>query len=258
MDTDVRCCPALAQRFRHQCKLHWQNSGDYLCVKVDRLTKTKKQTYCNLELFRAREKAIPIQTVEIRDTVTAFAWEPKGDRFAVITSNDPALGSDLVGANIKSAISFYQLDTRKGDFVQLKSIDGKTCNRIFWSPRGRHVVFATLGSTTKFDLEFWDVDFDRESRQASAQDAPQSGAAPSGSGVTLLTTIEHYGMTHVEWDPSGRYCVAVGSTWLGTVSYFTINFLSFECLSRVEEARGRERGREHELDDTENSSTDID
>ena len=138
-----------------QCKLHWQNSGDYLCVKVDRLTKTKKATYCNLEVFRVREKAIPIQVIEIKDTVTSFAWEPKGDRFALITSNDPSLASELVGNTVKTSINFYQLDPRKGDFIALKSFDQKTCNSIFWSPRGRHVVFATLGSTSKFDLEFW-------------------------------------------------------------------------------------------------------
>jgi len=196
------------------CKLHWQNSGDYLCVKVDRLTKTKKATYCNLEVFRVREKAIPIQVIEIKDTVTAFAWEPKGDRFALITTNDPALGQEIIGSTLRTSIHFYQLDTRKGDFISLQNFDQKTCNRIFWSPRGRHVVFATLGSTTKFDLEFWDVDLDRENRQ---QDAAVSREAPTGSGITLLTTVEHYGMTSVEWDPSGRYVAAVGSIWLGSM-----------------------------------------
>ena len=201
-----------------QCKLHWQDSGDFLCVKVDRLTKTKKATYCNLEVFRVREKAIPIQVIEIKDTVTAFAWEPKGDRFALITSNDPTLGQELIGSTIRTSINFYQLDPRKGDFVHLKSFDQKTCNRIFWSPRGRHVVFGTLGSTTKFDLEFWDVDLDRDIRQQGAVDTVIGKDPPTGSGVTLLSSVEHYGMTGVEWDPSGRYVVAIGSIWLGSVS----------------------------------------
>lgn len=204
-----------------QCKLHWQDSGDYLCVKVDRLTKTKKATYCNLEVFRVREKAIPIQVVEIKDTVTAFAWEPKGDRFALITSSDPNLGNEIAASTIKSAISFYQLDARKGDFIQLKYVDGQSCNRIFWSPRGRHVVFATLGSTSKFDLDFWDVDLDRENRQPG-QDAASSREAPSGAGVAQLNIIEHYGMTGVEWDPSGRFVVAAGSIWLGSVSLYQL------------------------------------
>ena len=180
------------------------------------MTKTKKATYCNLEVFRVREKAIPIQVIEIKDTVTAFAWEPKGDRFALITTSDPNLASEVAASTLKTAVSFYQLDPRKGDFIQLRSFDGQTCNRIFWSPRGRHVVFATLGSNSRFDLGFWDVDLDKESRQSD--NAANSRDPPSGAGVTLINSIEHYGMTGVEWDPSGRYVVAAGSTWLGSVS----------------------------------------
>merc|ERR1711931_256551 len=41
------------------CKMHWQKTGDYLCVKVERYTKSKKGVYYNLELFRMAEKNIP-------------------------------------------------------------------------------------------------------------------------------------------------------------------------------------------------------
>jgi len=50
------------------------------------------------------------------DTVTAFAWEPKGDRFGIVTSNDPNLGNPGPGITIKYNVVFYQLDSRKGDF----------------------------------------------------------------------------------------------------------------------------------------------
>jgi len=56
------------------CKMHWQSSGDFLCVKVDRHTKTKKTTYTDFELFRIREKGIPIEQLEIKETIVAFAW----------------------------------------------------------------------------------------------------------------------------------------------------------------------------------------
>ena len=49
-----------------QCKLYWQNQGDFLCVKVDRHTKTKKSTFCNLEIFRVREKDYPVEVVELK------------------------------------------------------------------------------------------------------------------------------------------------------------------------------------------------
>lgn len=48
------------------CKLHWQPSGDYLAVKVDRHTKTKKSTFVNFEIFRIREKGIPVDVLEAK------------------------------------------------------------------------------------------------------------------------------------------------------------------------------------------------
>lgn len=53
----------------------------------------------------------------LSDAVTAFAWEPKGERFVLITTNDPNQGAP--GVLLKSAVAFYGFDSRKGDFLQL-------------------------------------------------------------------------------------------------------------------------------------------
>lgn len=45
------------------------------------------------------------------DTVTDFAWESRGHRFAIVTSNDPNLGNAGPGITIKTEIHFYQLET---------------------------------------------------------------------------------------------------------------------------------------------------
>jgi translation initiation factor 3 subunit B len=58
-----------------QCKLYWQNQGDFLCVKVDRHTKTKKSIFCNLEIFRVREKDYPVEVVELKGTALEFCEE---------------------------------------------------------------------------------------------------------------------------------------------------------------------------------------
>lgn len=44
------------------------------------------------------------------DTVTDFAWEPRGERFAIVTSSDPNLGNVGPGIAIKTEVIFYQLD----------------------------------------------------------------------------------------------------------------------------------------------------
>merc|ERR1712225_134127 len=80
----------LAARSRTQveAKMHWQSEGDYLCLLVTKLSKTGKKGATNLEIFRIREKNIPVDIVEVRGTVKTFAWETAGNRFAVITTDD--------------------------------------------------------------------------------------------------------------------------------------------------------------------------
>ena len=46
-------------------------------------------------------------------SVIDFAWEPRGDRFVIISSNDPNLGNPGPGITIKSDVSFYQLEKGK-------------------------------------------------------------------------------------------------------------------------------------------------
>jgi len=54
------------------------------------------------------------------------------------------------------------------------------------------VVLATVGSSTKSELEFWDPDF-------NAEEGKKEGAGDS-SGIQHLGTADHYGVTDVEWD----------------------------------------------------------
>ncbi|KAI1796036.1 translation initiation factor eIF-3b [Ganoderma leucocontextum] len=192
-----------------ECKLYWQNQGDFLCVKVDRHTKTKKSIFCNLEIFRVREKDFPVEVVELKDTVTDFSWEPKGERFALVSSSDPNLGNPGPGITIKTDVSFYQHERSKGNFKLLKTLSGRTSNTVRWSPRGRHVVLATVGSSSKSELEFWDLDFNVEETRREA--------APWGSGIQHLGTADHYALTDAEWDPSGRYLATSASAWRHTL-----------------------------------------
>ncbi|KZT30474.1 translation initiation factor eIF-3b [Neolentinus lepideus HHB14362 ss-1] len=195
-----------------ECKIYWQNQGDFLCVRVDRHTKTKKTLFCNLEIFRVREKDYPVEVVELKDTVLEFSWEPKGERFAIVSSSDPNLGNPGPGITIKTDVNFFQLHKQKGDFRLLRNLPGRTSNTIRWSPRGRFVLLATVGSSSKSELEFWDLDFNTEDvgRKETVKDE-------WGSGIQHLGTADHYGVTDAEWDPSGRYLATHASAWRHTL-----------------------------------------
>ncbi|ORY82509.1 eukaryotic translation initiation factor 3 [Protomyces lactucae-debilis] len=188
------------------CKMHWQSAGDYLCIKVDRHTKSKKGSFTNMEIFRINEKNIPVEVIEIKETIIEFAWEPKGARFAVIQTMDPNLGQP--NTTLKTVLAFYAFESSKAraeaNFKLVRSVDRKTVNTLHWAPKGRFLVAATLGSSTTFDLEFWDVDFEGDKKDDERDFA---------ANLQCLATAEHYGVTDLQWDPSGRYVVTSSSVW---------------------------------------------
>ncbi|EEB09532.1 translation initiation factor eIF3b [Schizosaccharomyces japonicus yFS275] len=183
------------------CKLYWQSHGDYMCVKVDRHTKTKKSTFSNLEIFRVREKNTPVEVIDLKEVVLNFAWEPKSDRFAIFSANDQSLGSP----NLKTNLSFYGLEKKKNTpsvFRHIATFEKKSLNSLFMNPKGRFLAAATLGSSTQYDLEFYDMDFESEKKENE-----------NLANIQLIGSAEHFGMTDIEWDPSGRYLTTSSTIW---------------------------------------------
>ncbi|XP_065858232.1 eukaryotic translation initiation factor 3 subunit B-like [Euphorbia lathyris] len=157
------------------CKMYWQSNGDYLAVNVDRYTKSKRTTYTGFELFRIKERDIPIEVLELdnkNDKIIAFAWEPKGHRFAVIHGDSP-----------RPDVSFYSMRTahNSGRVSKLTTLKGKQANALFWSPAGHYIILAGLKGFNG-QLEFFNVD-----------------------ELETMGTTEHFMATDIDWDPTGRY-----------------------------------------------------
>ncbi|KAF2454974.1 eukaryotic translation initiation factor 3 subunit B [Lineolata rhizophorae] len=187
-------------------KLHWQSQAAYVCVKVDRHSKSKKSLATNLEIFRVQEKGVPVEVVDsIKDTVINFAWEPKGDRFVLITAGEVPANAAVPP---KTAVSFFCPEKTKGsavgNFRHIRTIDRKNSNAIYWSPKGRFVVVATVHSQQSFELDFWDLDFEGEKEEKDKD---------LTANLQLMSTAEHYGVTDVEWDPTGRYVATCASAF---------------------------------------------
>eukprot|EP01012_Entosiphon_sulcatum_P040546 TRINITY_DN54217_c0_g1_i1.p1 TRINITY_DN54217_c0_g1~~TRINITY_DN54217_c0_g1_i1.p1 ORF type:complete len:652 (-),score=142.64 TRINITY_DN54217_c0_g1_i1:65-2020(-) len=155
-------------------RMHWQSEGHFLCVKVDRCAKgsKEKRKVTNFELFRLRSATQPIavDVVELTDEVVAFAWEPKGLRFAIIH-----------GA-VKNQVSIYTMSgIRDGNVRKLVTLENKNVNYLYWSPKGNHIVLAGLKGS-QGNLEFYNV-----------------------NELYTMGQAEHFMCTDVEWDPSGRF-----------------------------------------------------
>ncbi|KAL0278357.1 UNVERIFIED_CONTAM: hypothetical protein PYX00_000194 [Menopon gallinae] len=167
------------------CKIHWQKSGDYLCVKVDRYSKVKKEKndvkysgmYYNFEIFHMREKQIPVDSVEIKEVIHAFAWEPVGNKFVIIHGDSPNI-----------SVSFFGVKTGLAPPL-LKRLEKRNCNHLFWAPTGQFIVLAGLRNMSGA-LEFIDT-----------------------NDFISMNTTDHYSCSDVEWDPTGRYVVTAVSFW---------------------------------------------
>lgn len=70
-----------------------------------------------------RAKSVPLESVaesRVADTVLDFSWEPNGERFAIVSTNDPASLNPGPGVTIRTDVSFYQLERGKDNFKLLR------------------------------------------------------------------------------------------------------------------------------------------
>lgn len=134
--------------------------------------------YCNFEIFHMREKQIPVDSVESKDPIQCFAWEPVGSKFAIIHGESPSI-----------SVSFYEVRVGQAPIL-LKKFEKRACNRLHWSPSGQFIVLAGIGANGGGSLEFVDT-----------------------HEFLVMNTTDHYQMSDVEWDPTGRYVVTGVSFW---------------------------------------------
>jgi len=165
----------LASRSRTQCgaEMIWQSEGDFLCLVITKMSKSNKgKKGSSVEIFRIREKNIPVETVELKDLVKGFFWETRGKRFALIT--EPEVGNPR--------LAFYSLDKDKCDMVASMELPSASYNQVFWAPEGEYFIVASIPGG---DL-LW-------------------GQLSSGNRLEILYKDEHFMLNHVQWDPSSRY-----------------------------------------------------
>jgi translation initiation factor 3 subunit B len=162
-------------RTQVEAQMYWQSEGDYLCLLVTKLTKNKKKAGTNLEIFRIRERNIPVETVELPDQVRVFEWETKGSRFAVLTTDE---------AGLHTKMCIFQLGKEKCEQLCAFEMPGNSFNSFFWAPEGQYFVVAGM---TESALLF-------------------GGLTPDNK-LEILHKDEHFMLTDVQWDPSSRYVI---------------------------------------------------
>jgi translation initiation factor 3 subunit B len=164
-------------------RMTWHDQGHFLCVKVDKHSKSKKTLNSEFELFRMRDKNVPIEVLEFSkdSSVLAFGWENKGIRFGIIHTE---------GQSNRTDVSFYSMGSKyNGKISLLKTLEKKPATLLFWSPAGSIVLMANLKGTSG-QLEWFDV-----------------------NAMQTIGEAEHFMCSDIEWDPTGRFVATSVSHW---------------------------------------------
>ena len=86
----------------------------------------------SFEIFHMKEKEVPVDTVEVKDMVTRFMWEPKGNKLCTLHGE-----TGRVNCTIYNVV--------QGKVAALVTIpDLRSIDCIFWSPAGQYYVLAQL------------------------------------------------------------------------------------------------------------------
>merc|ERR1719409_1413230 len=110
--------------------MFWHPDGTYLAVKVDRQKSKNTKSY-SFELFRLKEREVPIEVLELQSPVVTFAWEPKGHRFCLVHGEPPRVDC-----------SFYtMLNQGKAQVTLQKTLEKKPVNE--FDADGRPTAVST-------------------------------------------------------------------------------------------------------------------
>jgi len=166
------------------CDMYWHPQGHYLAVQVQKKSKTGKSTTTNFEFFRMNEPGIPLEMMDLpnKSSAAVVSFEPRGSRLAIVHGG---------GAGARPDVSLFNMAGGKGGSVGagavsqvtlITSLKGKAVSHIFWSPMGKNVVLAGLGSSGNGQLEFFNAE-----------------------ELQTMNFAEHFMCSSVSWDPSGRF-----------------------------------------------------
>lgn len=175
-----------------ECKMIWQNNGDYLCVKMH-----NKKKINILVLFRLNDSGVPVEQLEFTEFVQNVIWEPNGDRFVVIIGErNPTISFySMAGQGVAAAApSKDSKASSRKEVTPLFNITGISCNDAIWSPAGGIIVLAHFTSEA-CNFQFHDVDANLK-----------------------LANKSHPRCNRLYWDPSGRLLVSCTITELRNIN----------------------------------------
>ena len=159
-------------KVKDEIKMNWSPKGDVVYFKVNTETKKKQKVVpkTNFEFFFVKKRNIPITTLTIEDPVSQNIWSPNGNTLLLV----------IPGESQKSDFRFYKID-QSTNIKLVNEIKERLFTHINFSPHGKYGIFHSPKSMSG-TMEFYDFD-----------------------NCEYLGQGEHFMMTDMQWDPTGRY-----------------------------------------------------
>lgn len=104
--------------------------------------------YYNFEIFHLREKNIPVDSVEIKEPIHAFAWEPVGSTFAIIHGETSNIQVSFYG--LKTGHKPVPLSERfftylvKNIYININILNNKLRTKVLFSDRDIQLLWLIL------------------------------------------------------------------------------------------------------------------
>lgn len=153
-----------------------------------------------------REKNVPLDTLEVKETIQSFAVEPAGHKLIVIT-----------GENLRTNVTFYKMGQgQKSGKIETLKVMAHPVTTAIWAPNGQYVVLAAMKTGYLLFLFIYLLQIYCVSFRAS------SGGQlvfVDTNDMSVMTKQEHPDLSDVEWDPTGRYVTSYVNLWNAKVDF---------------------------------------
>jgi len=183
--------------------LYWQSRGKYLAISMGH-SQSKNNILIkdfSIGVVSVRDRNMPYSRTHSLGKLTFLAWEPDGDRFAVIHGGTKREEPSVTVFRVQCS------GVDKGKCKQVLTLEKRRVNEVYWAPKGGRLVMANIDPRRRAggEMEFVDI--------ARAQQSVRTG-----TNKVETTERVHETVTMIAWDPSGRYLATATTMHIDTNS----------------------------------------